>query len=138
MLFRSMNRYYGTTILGKLSFHLFDKIRFATMMSIDQDEGHGYNHAFKYNPDGMGAGYGKTNFFTFQWNHLFTNTMFYDLKISSTKNYSGGYLHENPLDSNTDNLYEITVIATDGNNNSSEIDINIAVTNARGLLGLFD
>ena len=35
--------------------------------------------------------------FTFQWNHLLTNTMFYDLKISSTKNYSGGYLHENPL-----------------------------------------
>ena len=35
------------------------------MMSIDQDEGHGYNHAFKYNPDGMGAGYGKTNFSPF-------------------------------------------------------------------------
>ena len=98
--FVSMNRYYGTTILGKLSFHLFDKIRFATMMSIDQDEGHGYNHAFKYNPDGMGAGYGKTNFFTFQWNHLLTNTMFYDLKLSNTNNYSGGYLYENPLDSN--------------------------------------
>ena len=67
------------------------------MMSIDQDEGHGYNHAFKYNPDGMGAGYGKTNFFTFQWNHLLTNTMFYDLKLSNTNNYSGGYLYENPL-----------------------------------------
>jgi hypothetical protein len=45
---------------------------------------------------------------------------------------------ENPLDNNADNLYEISVIATDGNNNSSEIDINVAVTNARGLLGLFD
>ena len=62
------------------------------MMSIDQDEGHGYNHAFKYNPDGMGAGYGKTNFFTFQWNHLLTNTMFYDLKLSNTNN--NGFLSD--------------------------------------------
>ena len=28
------------------------------------------------------------------------NTMFYDLKLSNTNNYSGGYLYENPLDSN--------------------------------------
>ena len=96
----SMNRYYGTTILGKLSFNLLKGIRFSTLFSMDRDEGHGYDHAFKYNPDGMAAGHGKTDFFTFQWNHLLSNKMFYDLKISQTKNYSGSYLFENPLDSN--------------------------------------
>jgi len=97
----SMNRYYGTTILGKLSFNnLLKGVRFSAMFSADRDEGHGYDHAFKYNPDGMAAGYGKTDFFTFQWNHLLSNKMFYDLKISHTKNYSGSYLFEEPLDSN--------------------------------------
>ena len=95
-----MNRYYGTTILGKLSFNLLKGIRFSTLFSMDRDEGHGYDHAFKYNPDGMAAGHGKTDFFTFQWNHLLSNKMFYDLKNYKNKNYSGSYLFENPLDSN--------------------------------------
>ena len=48
----------------------------------------------------MAAGHGKTNFFSFQWNHLLSNNLFYDLKLSSTENYSGGYLYKDPLDSN--------------------------------------
>ncbi len=98
--FVSMNRWYGSSILGKLSFQVLDGIRFSTLFSTDQDEGHGYDHGFKYNPDGMAAGYGKTNFFSFQWNHLLSNNLFYDLKLSSTENYSGGYLYKDPLDSN--------------------------------------
>ena len=98
--FVSMNRWYGRSILGKLSFQVLDGIRFSTLFSTDQDEGHGYDHGFKYNPDGMAAGYGKTNFFSFQWNHLLSNNLFYDLKLSSTENYSGGYLYKDPLDSN--------------------------------------
>ncbi|MEK9687503.1 MAG: hypothetical protein VW306_04175 [Gammaproteobacteria bacterium] len=45
---------------------------------------------------------------------------------------------ENPLDSNADNIYEITVIAIDNSYNSIEKDISIAVTNSRGLLDLFN
>ena len=96
----SMNRWYGSSILGKLSFQVLDGIRFSTLFSTDQDEGHGYDHGFKYNPDGMAAGYGKTNFFSFQWNHLLSTNLFYDLKLSTTENYSGGYLYKDPLDSN--------------------------------------
>ena len=95
-----MNRWYGSSILGKLSFQLIDGVRFSTLYSTDRDEGHGYDHGFKYNPDGMGAGYGKTDFFSFQWNHLLSANLFYDLKLSTTKNYSGGYLYKDPLDSN--------------------------------------
>ncbi len=96
----SMNRWYGSSVLGKLSFQVLDGIRFSTLFSTDQDEGHGYDHGFKYNPDGMAAGYGKTNFFSFQWNHLLSTNLFYDLKLSTTENYSGGYLYKDPLDSN--------------------------------------
>ena len=48
----------------------------------------------------MAAGHGKTDFFSFQWNHLLSKNLFYDLKLSTTKNYSGGYLYKDPLDSN--------------------------------------
>lgn len=97
----SMNRWYGSSILGKLSFNnLIKGVRFSAMFSRDNDEGHGYDHSFKYNPDGMAAGYGQTDFFSFQWNHLLTKTLFYDLKLSTTENYSGGYLFKDPLDSN--------------------------------------
>ena len=48
-----------------LSFHLFDKIRFATMMSIDQMRAMAITMHLNTIPDGMGAGYGKTNFLLF-------------------------------------------------------------------------
>ena len=96
----SMNRWSGSSILGKLSFQVLNGVRFSTLFSTDQDEGYGYDHGFKYNPDGMAAGHGKTNFFSFQWNHLLSTKLFYDLKLSTTENYSGGYLYKDPLDSN--------------------------------------
>ena len=89
----SMNRWSGSSLLGKLSFQIIDGVRFSTLYSTDRDEGYGYDHGFKYNPDGMGAGHGKTDFFSFQWNHLLSTNLFYDLKLSTTKNYSGGYLY---------------------------------------------
>lgn len=72
------------------------------------------------------------------WSLRGVDSAYFDINEKGVITFSTAPDFENPLDSNTDNLYEITVIATDGNNNSSEIDINIAVTNARGLLGLFD
>ena len=49
-------------------------------LTTDLDEGYGYDHGFKYNPDGMAAGHGKTDFFSFQWNHLLSKNLFYLLK----------------------------------------------------------
>ena len=96
--FVSMNRSSNRSVLGKLTFSLFSSIRFSTMYSINQDTWHGYDHAFKYNPDGMGASHRKTDFFSFHWNHLISQKLFYDIKLSSMKNYGGSYLYENPLD----------------------------------------
>ena len=98
--FVSMNGSTNRSILGKLSFSLFSSIRFSTMYSINQDTWHGYDHAFKYNPDGMGASHRRTDFFSFHWNHLISQKLFYDIKLSSMKNYGGNYLYENSVDTN--------------------------------------
>ena len=97
--FVSMNGSSNQSILGKLSFSLFDGIRFSTMYSLNQDTWNGYDHGFKYNPDGMGSSHRRTDFFSFHWNHLISQKFFYDIKLSSMKNYGGSYLYENPLDS---------------------------------------
>ena len=97
--FVSMNGSNNQSILGKLSFSLFDGIRFSTMYSLNQDTWNGYDHGFKYNPDGMGSSHRRTDFFSFHWNHLISQKFFYDIKLSSLKNYGGSYLYENPLDS---------------------------------------
>ena len=97
--FVSMNGSNNQSILGKLSFSLFDGIRFSTMYSLNQDTWNGYDHGFKYNPDGMGSSHRRTDFFSFHWNHLISQKFFYDIKLSSMKNYGGSYLYENPLDS---------------------------------------
>ena len=97
--FVSMNGSSNQSILGKLSFSLFDGIRFSTMYSLNQDTWNGYDHGFKYNPDGMGSSHRRTDFFSFHWNHLISQKFFYDIKLSSLKNYGGSYLYENPLDS---------------------------------------
>ena len=97
--FVSMNGSSNQSILGKLSFSLFNGIRFSTMYSLNQDTWNGYDHGFKYNPDGMGSSHRRTDFFSFHWNHLISQKFFYDIKLSSMKNYGGSYLYENPLDS---------------------------------------
>jgi|TARA_B110000438_G_scaffold43332_1_gene43255 outer membrane receptor protein involved in Fe transport len=97
--FVSMNGSSNQSILGKLSFSLFSNIRFSTMYSLNQDIWNGYDHGFKYNPDGMGSSHRRTDFLSFHWNHLISQKFFYDIKLSSMKNYGGSYLYENPLDS---------------------------------------
>ena len=97
--FVSMNGSSNQSILGKLSFSLFDGIRFSTMYSLNQDTWNGYDHGFKYNPDGKGSSHRRTDFISFHWNHLISQKFFYDIKLSSMKNYGGSYLYKNPLDS---------------------------------------
>lgn len=96
----AMNRSQNYSMLGKLTFSLLKGVRLSTMYSINNDEWHGYDHAYKYNPDGMGSSHRRTDFLSFHWNHMLSNTLFYDIKLSSMKNYSGNYLYKDPLDSN--------------------------------------
>ena len=67
------------------------------MHSINNDRWDGYGHGSRYNPHGRPSGYRQSNFSVFQLNHLITNSMFYELKISSLDTYNGDYVFKDKL-----------------------------------------
>lgn len=97
--FVAMNRSNNQSLLGKLTFTL-GSFRLSTLYSLNEDEWHGYDHIFKYNPYGMAATHRRTEFASLFINHMLSRSLFYELKLSYTDNYSGWYLYEDPLDSN--------------------------------------
>ncbi len=98
--YQSLNGSENLSFMGKLSFQVFKNIRFSYLYTRNDDNWDSYNHIFKYNPDGKTSDYASTNFQAFQLNHMLSNKLFYDIKISRSDNYYGNYVFKNPLDSN--------------------------------------
>lgn len=94
----SMNSSENQSLLLKLSFKLGSKMRSSFMYNKNDDQWQSYNHVYKYNPDGNIKNQAHTEFYTFQFNHMLTNKLFYDLKLSQTNNDYGSYLFEDPYD----------------------------------------
>lgn len=93
-----MNTGENFSALFKLSFNLFDGIRVSLLQSETNDTWFGYDHAFKYNPDGRAPSHKETTYSSFQLNHMISPELFYELKISLLDNFSGNYLFKNPTD----------------------------------------
>ena len=93
-----MNTGENLSALFKLSFNLFDGIRFSLLHSKSDDSWFGYDHGFKYNPDGRAGSYKETNYTSFQLNHMISPKLFYELKVSYLDNYTGNYLYKDPFD----------------------------------------
>lgn len=93
-----MNTSENFSALLKLSFNLFDGIRFSLLHSESNDTWYGYDHAFKYNPDGSAPYHKETTYRSFQLNHMISPKLFYELKISHLDNFSGNYLFKNPTE----------------------------------------
>ena len=74
-----MNSGNNFSALLKLSFNLFNGIRFSTLYSYSDDSWFGYDHGFKYNPDGRAGSYKETNYTSFQLNHMISPKLFYEL-----------------------------------------------------------
>ena len=85
--------------LFKGCFNLLKGIRFSFLSSNNDDGWYWYDHAFKYNPDGRAGGHKETFYNVFQWNHMITPKLFYELKISKMNYTSSTYLYKDPLDS---------------------------------------
>ncbi|SVA11241.1 uncharacterized protein METZ01_LOCUS64095, partial [marine metagenome] len=93
-----MNTGENLSALFKLSFNLLDGIRFSLLHSKSDDSWFGYDHGFKYNPDGRAGSYKETNYTSFQLNHMINPKLFYELKVSYLDNYTGNYLFKDPFD----------------------------------------
>ena len=95
-----MNTSNNQSLLLKLGFNLIKGIRFSLLNSTSNDVWFGYDHAFKYNPDGRTGSYKETSYNALQLNHMITPKLFYELKMSYMDNYTGNYLYKDPLDTN--------------------------------------
>ena len=95
-----MNTSKNLSVLGKLSFNVFKGIRLSSLYSYSDDSWFGYDHSFKYSPDGRAGSYKNTHYTALQLNHMITPKLFYELKMSSVDNYFGVYLYKDPLDTN--------------------------------------
>ena len=83
----------NASFMGKVSYNL-GNIKLALMINQNNSLSQGYNHVYKYNPDGRGFQDSKTTLSMFQLNHFMNSKMFYDFKFSRTKNDYGFYVYE--------------------------------------------
>ncbi len=101
-----MEWHQKTSFLGKLSFKPITNIRFSLMASLNGfgpgfengNSSQSYQHAYKYKPTGRRTRYEKNQFYLFSLNHLLSNSIFYDFKVSCQEHNTTAYLYENPFD----------------------------------------
>ena len=91
--FVPMNKGQYSSFMGKLSYNL-GNVKLALMLNVNNSVSRGYNHIYKYNPDGRSYGDGTTTLTMFQLNHFLNEKMFYDVKYSITDNDYGSYVFE--------------------------------------------
>jgi len=93
-----MNTGENLSVLLKLSFKIINGIRFSLLHSYSNDNWFGYDHGFKYNPDGRAGSYKKTHYTAFQLNHMISQNLFYEMKFSYVDNYFGNYVFKDSTD----------------------------------------
>ncbi|MGH7594943.1 MAG: TonB-dependent receptor [bacterium] len=94
----SMNGSKNVSFTGKLTSNLFRNFKTSLLYTLNDDEWHTYDHAYKFNPDGMATAYRNTDMYALQLNHMFSNRAFYEIKLSYIDNNNGYYVYKNPLD----------------------------------------
>ncbi|MCB0281664.1 MAG: TonB-dependent receptor [Calditrichae bacterium] len=97
--YEAMNNSLNLSFLGKLTYKLSDGIKTSFLYTRNDDEWNDYNHAFKYNPDGVPTAYRETNMYSLQWSHMLSTAAFYEVNLSMVDNFGGYYLYEDPTDS---------------------------------------
>ncbi|KAA3616466.1 MAG: TonB-dependent receptor [Calditrichaeota bacterium] len=93
-----MDRDENFSVMGKLTAHITDALRVSFLSTYNKDTWRDYDHGFKYNPDGKPASHRDSKMNTLQVNHLLSERMFYELKLSRIDNFSGWYVFEDPFD----------------------------------------
>ncbi len=121
---------------GKLTYKM-QNLKMSLMYLRNQSEGQSYNHSRKYKPDGRSRSHNKSQMLTYQLNHILNPELFYEIKVSYSKDMGGSYLYEDPQDSryihdsfSTNSSY--TGFVTGGQ------DKGYSKTTSKKLLGRFD
>jgi len=94
-----MDRDIMQSLMAKVTTRLFSKINLSLLYTMNNDEWNDYDHAFKYNPDGMGTAHRNSNMLALNWNHSISEKLFYVMKYQRMENNFGWYVYEDPHDS---------------------------------------
>ncbi|MBN2356089.1 TonB-dependent receptor, partial [candidate division KSB1 bacterium] len=94
----AMARSLNNSLMAKVSVDVFQSIKTSFLYTLNDDEWHSYDHAFKYNPDGMASSHRLTHLYSWELNHMLSKRLFYETKISYMDTYNGWYRYGNPLD----------------------------------------
>ncbi len=94
----SMNGSHNISFMGKLTANPHPNFKVSFLYTRNDDKWEGYNHGYKYNPDGMPASYRETDMYSLHLNQMLSPRLFYELKLSYIDNYNGWYVYEDPLD----------------------------------------
>lgn len=95
----SMSNSQNISFLGKLTFKPINSLRVNYLFTLNDNEGQEYSHYAKYNPDSRGTGYTKSYMHALSINHMLSNSLFQELKVSHIDRKYTSYLYEDPLDS---------------------------------------
>ncbi len=93
-----INTSQSYSFMGKLTFRLTSNLKLSLMNTWNYGKRPTVGHSYKYKPDGRANHYNQTLMYAFQLNHVISNNIFHDFKVSHTDNEYKFYLYEDPLD----------------------------------------
>jgi outer membrane receptor protein involved in Fe transport len=73
-------------------------MKLSMSLTWNKGEGQSYNHAYKFNPDGLPTWHNETTLGMLHLNHMVSQSAFYDLKVSYSDYWTGSYLFKKPTD----------------------------------------
>ncbi|MBN2279321.1 MAG: TonB-dependent receptor [Candidatus Marinimicrobia bacterium] len=91
-----MNTSQWYSLYTKLTFKPVGSAKLSFTYQRENSEGQGYSHYMKFNPDGRGSSYGKSDIYTLQFNHMLGHSFFYEIKGAYEDQYSGSYKYKDP------------------------------------------
>ena len=92
-----MNRSENISFMGKIVGKPRNNIWLSLLYTLNNDEWHSYDHAFKYNPDGMAFTHRESQMLALELNHMLSSRLFYEMKISAVNHDHGWYVYEDEL-----------------------------------------
>ena len=95
----SMEKNKSHNFTGKLTWLPLKNLKAIGMFTINDWQGRGYNHYYKYNPDPIRTSYSTTYMGALTINHALSKAVFHELKFSYVAKEQTNYLYENPTDS---------------------------------------
>lgn len=86
-------------VFGKLAFRPAPSMKMSLSANWNDGERQNYDHAFKYNPDGMPRNTTTSYLVAYHLNQMITPSAFYEFKLSHSEYQVGSHVYENPTDS---------------------------------------